>query len=87
MCTNGIARNCVFDVEIILSTKVTTEKQFLAGTSSTYNYGIYNRDKLSPLIVFTNTDYIECTTEDMDMRVNPHADVTLQEKGFDVIKG
>ena len=87
MCTNGIARNCVFDVEIILSTAVTTEKQFLANTSSTYNYGIYNRDKLSPLIVFTNTDYIECTTEDMDMRVNPHADVTLQEKGFDVIKG
>lgn len=87
MCNGGIFRNCVFDVEIILSTKVTTEKQFLAGTDSVYNYGIYNRDKLSPLIVFTNTDYIECTTEDMDMRVNPHADVTLQEKGFDVIKG
>lgn len=83
----SIARNCVFDVEIVLPTIVTTEKQFLAGTTSVYNYGIYNRDKLSPLIVFTNTDYIECTTEDMDMRVNPHADVTLQEKGFDVIKG
>lgn len=87
MCKGGIFRNCVFDVEIILSAKVTTEKQFLASTSSTYNYGIYNRDKLSPLIVFTNTNYIECTTADMDMRVNPHADVTLQEKGFDVIKG
>ncbi len=87
MCSGGISRNCVFDVEIILSTKVTTEKQFLADTDSVYNYGIYNRDKLSPLIVFTNTNYIECTTEDMDMRVNPHADVTLQEKGFDVIKG
>ena len=83
----NIARNCVFDVEIILPTIVTTEKQFLENSDSTYNYGIYNRDKLSPLIVFTNTNYIECTTEDMDMRVNPHADVTLQEKGFDVIKG
>lgn len=87
MCRYSIARNCVFDAEIVLPTIVTTEKQFLKDTDSAYNYGIYNRDKLSPLIVFTNTNYIECTTADMDMRVNPHADVTLQEKGFDVIKG
>ena len=84
----SVARNCVFDLQMILPAVITTEKQFLYNTAtSPYNYGIYNRNKLPDLITFSNTDYIECTTQDMDMRVNPHADTTLQEKGFEVIKG
>jgi len=82
-----IARNCVFDLEMILPTAKTVSIYFLNATTSIYNYGIYNRDKLPENYKFDNTTYIECTTADMDMRVNPHADTTLQEMGFDVTKG
>lgn len=82
-----IARNCVFDLEMTIPTTWTKTIDFLSNTTSIYNYGIYNRDKLPENYKFDNTTYIECTTQDMDMRVNPHADVTLQGMGFDVIKG
>lgn len=85
---NGtIARNCVFDLEMTIPSSWTKTINFLYNTTSIYNYGIYNRDKLPANYSFDNTTYIECTTQDMDMRVNPHADVTLQGMGFDVIKG
>ena len=82
-----IARNCVFDLEMTIPDTWTKIIDFLYNTTSIYNYGIYNRDKLPENYKFDNTTYIECTTQDMDMRVNPHADVTLQGMGFDVIKG
>lgn len=82
-----IARNCVFDLEMTIPSSWTKTINFLYNTTSIYNYGIYNRDKLPTNYIFDNTTYIECTTQDMDMRVNPHADVTLQGMGFDVKKG
>lgn len=82
-----IARNCVFDLKMTIPITWTKTLEFLANTTSIYNYGIYNRDNLPANYLFDNTTYIECTTQDMDMRVNPHADVTLQGMGFDVIKG
>lgn len=85
--SNTIARNCVFDLEMTIPTTWTKTIDFLTNTTSPYNYGIYNRDKLPENYKFDNTTYIECTTQDMDMRVNPHADTTLQEMGFDVVKG
>lgn len=82
-----IVRNCVFDVAVILESASTSTPSFVYGAgSANYNYGIYNVDKL-PNYSFSNTNYIACTTADMDMRVNPNADIVLQEKGFDVIKG
>ena len=80
-------RNCVFDVEVIPTTTSSANVSFVyGGGSAAYNYGIYNADKV-PNYNFNNTNYIACTTADMDMRVNPNADIVLQEKGFDVIKG
>ena len=80
-------RNCVFDVEVLPSTPSTANAAFVyGGGSAAYNYGIYNADKV-PNYNFNGTNYIACTTADMDMRVNPNADIVLQEKGFDVIKG
>jgi len=80
-------RNCVFDVQVAPSTTSTVTASFAYGAGqSSLNYGIYNTEKL-PNYSFTGTNYIACTTADMDMRVNPNADVVLQEKGFDVIKG
>lgn len=80
-------RNCVFDVEILLTTPSTATPSFVfGGGAAAYNYGIYNADKI-PNYNFNGTNYIACTTADMDMRVNPNADIVLQEKGFDVIKG
>lgn len=84
---SSVARNCVVDIEIRVPTTWTSSVPFFYSPSSSYNYGIYNKDKLPDNYTFDNTTYIECTTYDMDMRVNPHADTTLQEKGFDVIKG
>lgn len=82
-------RNCVIDLAIISAsstspTNIPFIKAIVGGTAQ--NYGIYNTEKL-PNYTFSGTNYIACTTEDMDMRVNPNADVVLQEKGFDVIKG
>jgi len=80
-------RNCVFDVEILSTTTSTSTPSFVYGGGAVaYNYGIYNADKV-PNYNFNGTNYIACTTADMDMRVNPNADIVLQEKGFDVIKG
>ncbi len=82
-------RNCVIDLAVI-STSSTSPSNipfiYSAVGGTTQNYGIYNTEKL-PNYTFSGTNYIACTTEDMDMRVNPNADVVLQEKGFDVIKG
>lgn len=82
-------RNCVIDLAIISASSTSPSnipfiKNIRGGTAQ--NYGIYNTEKL-PNYTFSGTNYIACTTEDMDMRVNPNADVVLQEKGFDVIKG
>lgn len=81
-------RNCVIDLATVLpsssSLRIPFIKTISGGTAQ--NYGIYNTEKL-PNYTFSGTNYIACTTEDMDMRVNPNADVVLQEKGFDVIKG
>ena len=80
-------RNCVFDVEVLPPATSTANTSFVyGGGSAAYNYGIYNADKV-PNYNFNGTNYIACTTADMDMRVNPNADLVLQEKGFDVIKG
>ena len=80
-------RNCVFDVEVLSTMTSTANPSFVYGGGSVaYNYGIYNADKV-PNYNFNSTNYIACTTADMDMRVNPNADIVLQEKGFDVIKG
>ena len=84
---NTVIRNCVFDVQVAPATASTVTSPFAYGMGqAVINYGIYNSDKL-PNYLFTGTNYIACTTADMDMRVNPNADVVLQEKGFDVIKG
>lgn len=82
-------RNCVIDLAIISASSISPSNlpfvySIIGGTAQ--NYGIYNTEKL-PNYTFSGTNYIACTTEDMDMRVNPNADVVLQEKGFDVIKG
>lgn len=80
-------RNCVFDVEILSTTPSTATPLFVhGGGAAAYLYGIYNADKV-PNYNFNGTNYIACTTADMDMRINPNADIVLQEKGFDVIKG
>lgn len=84
---NATIRNCVFDVQVAPVQSSTVTAPFAYGMGqAVINYGIYNTDKL-PNYSFTGTNYIACTTADMDMRVNPNADVVLQEKGFDVIKG
>ena len=87
-CTNyATIRNCVIDVAVSSKVSSTATPQFAYGPGqAAVNYGIYNVDKL-PNYSFSNTNYIACTTADMDMRVNPNADIVLQEKGFDVIKG
>lgn len=82
-------RNCVIDLAVI-STSSTSPSNipfiYSVVGGPAQNYGIYNTEKL-PNYTFSGTNYIACTTADMDMRVNPNADVVLQEKGFDVIKG
>lgn len=87
-CTNYTTiRNCVIDVTVSSTVSSTATLLFAHGPGQAdVNYGIYNADKL-PNYSFSNTNYIACTTADMDMRVNPNADIVLQEKGFDVIKG
>lgn len=86
-CMNfATLRNCVIDTAVTSTNPSTASVAFVYSPgSAAQHYGIYNTEKL-PNYTFS-TGYIACTTADMDMRVNPNADIVLQEKGFDVIKG
>lgn len=82
----AVTRNCVFDISIN-KTGTGTSAVGWTNTNSTSNYGIYNTDKINTPISNIPANYIACTTWDMDMRENANADTTLQNMGFDVIKG
>ena len=89
--SNTIFRNCVWDVTINIDTTVKSKQYTITSSSSSSNTGIYNVSKCSEYLkgidAAATSAYIACTTRDMDMRENPNADTTLQDMGFDVIKG
>ena len=90
--TRGVFRNCVWDATVTLDVPATATNVFsITNGNSTSNFGIYNVNKLDERIYqfdrASSSRYIPVTSQDMDMRLNPHADTTLQELGFDVIKG
>lgn len=91
LSSNSIFRNCVWDVTINIDTTVELKKYTMTNSNSSSNTGIYNVSKCSEYLkgidAATTSAYIACTTWDMDMRENANADTTLQNMGFDVIKG
>lgn len=82
-----VFRNCVWDITITNTTPPTTQILVqLSSVASTSNSGLYNVDKWADTVTMPG-GYIAAHTNEMDMRENPNSDITLQNMGFDVLKG
>lgn len=84
--SNTTFRNCVWDLNLTNSVTPTTTYLVQLTASNTSNTGLYNVDKWAEAVSMP-PGYIAAHTEDMDMRENPQADITLRDMGFDVLKG